>query len=83
MSRPHPSLELDPATADRLTALCAEGDVTLTARGEPIAAVVSLQRLAQLEGIERARRRLGTMAGKATLLGDIEAPTDEPWDAMR
>lgn len=81
MSRPHPSLELDPGTADRLAALCAEGEVTLVARGQPIAAVVSLPRLARLENVEAGRPRIGAMRGEFRIVGDIDAPTGETWDS--
>ena len=40
-------------------------------------------KLAELVPFLRARRRLGALAGQSVFLGDIEAPTNEPWEAMQ
>jgi beta-phosphoglucomutase-like phosphatase (HAD superfamily) len=38
--------------------------------------------VAELVPFLRAKRRLGALAGQCVLVGDIEAPTNEAWEAL-
>lgn len=53
------------------------------ARGETVAISGAEGKVAEVVPFQRAKRRLGALAGQSTLLGDIEAPTNEPWEAMQ
>lgn len=52
-------------------------------RGETVAISGAEGKVAELVPFLRAKRRLGALAGQSVLLGDIEAPTNEPWEAMQ
>jgi antitoxin (DNA-binding transcriptional repressor) of toxin-antitoxin stability system len=52
-------------------------------RGETVAISGAEGKVAELVPFVRAKRRLGALAGQSVLLGDIEAPTNEPWEAMQ
>ena len=53
--------------------------IVITKRGVPIAQVTAPQM------VERPRRRLGGMAGRTKILGDIMAPVIDPseWEALQ
>lgn len=51
-------------------------------RGEAVAISGAEGQVAELVPFPRATRRLGALAGQSVLVGDIEAPTNEPWEAM-
>lgn len=51
-------------------------------RGETVAISGAEGKVAELVPFLRAKRRLGALAGQSVLVGDIEAPTNEPWEAM-
>ena len=40
-------------------------------------------KVAELALFLRTKGRLGTLTGQSVLRGDIEAPTNEPWEAMQ
>lgn len=52
-------------------------------RGETVAISGAEGKVAELVPFVPAKRRLGALAGQAVLLGDIESPTNEPWEAMQ
>ena len=52
-------------------------------RGETVAISDAAGKVAELVPFLSAKRRLGALAGQSVLLGDIEAPTNEPWEAMQ
>ncbi len=51
-------------------------------RGETVAVSGAEGKVAELVPFARAKRRLGALAGQSVLLGDIEGPTNEPWEAL-
>lgn len=53
--------------------------ILITRRGEPVAEVVPTSRPAG------EKRKLGTMAGTTTIVGDIVSPISDPsdWDVLR
>ena len=51
-------------------------------RGETVAISGAAGKVAELVPFLRAKRRLGALAGQSVLVGDIEAPTNEAWEAM-
>jgi hypothetical protein len=52
-------------------------------RGETIAISGAAGKVGELVPLLGAKRRLGALAGQSVLLGDIEAPTNEPWEALQ
>jgi hypothetical protein len=52
-------------------------------RGETVAVSGAEGKVGELVPFVRAKRRLGALAGQSVLVGDIEAPTNEPWEAMQ
>ena len=52
-------------------------------RGETVAISGAEGKVGELVPFVRTRRRLGALAGQSVLLGDIEGPTNEPWEAMQ
>lgn len=52
-------------------------------RGETVAISGAEGKVAEVVPFLRAKRRLGVLAGQSVLLGDIETPTNEPWEAMQ
>ena len=69
------------ATNLRLAELPARVQAALR-RGETVAISGDEGKVAELVPFIVPKRKLGTMAGMATILGDIEGPMDEPWEAM-
>lgn len=51
-------------------------------RGETVAISGAEGTVGELVPFVGAKRRLGALAGQARLHGDIEAPTNEPWEAL-
>lgn len=52
-------------------------------RGETVAISGAEGKVGELIPFGRAKRRLGALAGQSVLLGDIEGPTNEPWEALQ
>lgn len=52
-------------------------------RGETVAISGEQGNVGELVPFVRTKRRLGALAGQSVLRGDIEGPTNEPWEAMQ
>ncbi len=52
-------------------------------RGETVEISGAEGKVAEFVPFLRTKRRLGALAGQSVLLGDVEAPTSEPWEAMQ
>jgi len=53
------------------------------ARGETVVVSGAEGKVGELIPLGPAKRRLGALAGQSVLLGDIEGPTNEPWEVMQ